>query len=217
VWSYELGSKSRLFGNRVSLDASVYTIDWTGIQTSTYITYGCNNQITFNANKARSRGFDVEVNARPISSLTLGAALGYNEATYTEPLVIGNATLISAGDWLPYALPWQGTASVNYDFKLLDQSAYVRTDFAYRGAKRTTPFTDPSDTLFLKGQTKDPSYSELNARAGVNLSDRLEVLLFGTNLLNQHPIYVTEVYSYPQIYANTEQPRTVGIEANYSY
>jgi outer membrane receptor protein involved in Fe transport len=215
VWSYELGSKSRLFDNRVSIDASVYRIDWTGIQTSQYIPLGCNNTITFNANSALSRGFDLETNARVTRNLTVGLALGYNDAKYNEPLIIGGATLISTGDWLPFAVPWQGNASVNYDFKLLQQDAFMRTDFAYRGAKRTSPGTNPNDALHMPGLTPDPSYSELNARAGVNLSDRLELALFGRNLLNQHPIYISDVSVYPIVKANTERPRTIGIEFTY--
>ena len=33
VWSYEVGSKNRIFGGRLAIDASAYHVDWKNTQT----------------------------------------------------------------------------------------------------------------------------------------------------------------------------------------
>ena len=58
VWSYELGSKNRLFGGRLVLDGSIYYIKWKNIQANVDLP-ACAYNFVDNLADATSRGVDV--------------------------------------------------------------------------------------------------------------------------------------------------------------
>ena len=61
--SYEFGSKNKLFGNALSLDRSVYQVDWKDIQQIVNLPQ-CAIRFIANLGKARSRGFDLQANVQ---------------------------------------------------------------------------------------------------------------------------------------------------------
>ena len=82
VWSYELGSKGRLFGGKVVYDASLYQINWSNIQTQG--DSACAYSITLNAGHVRSQRSDVSLDFHPIERLSLHGAFGYNRALFAS-------------------------------------------------------------------------------------------------------------------------------------
>ena len=62
LWSYEIGAKDSLFDHRVAIEASVYYIDWSNIQTGVLLA-SCNEGFTANRGKATSQGFDLQIGA----------------------------------------------------------------------------------------------------------------------------------------------------------
>jgi iron complex outermembrane receptor protein len=83
IWAYEAGVKTGLFGNRLRINASAYTIDWSNIQQQLRLA-SCGYVITSNAGDARSRGGELEVVARVTDSLTLSATGGITDAKITK-------------------------------------------------------------------------------------------------------------------------------------
>src|SRR3984885_611664 len=83
LWSYELGAKDSLFNNRLSFQASVYYIDWSGIQTTVNLP-SCGAFYTANRGKAISQGFDFQVAAIVVEGLKVSATLGYTDAYYPQ-------------------------------------------------------------------------------------------------------------------------------------
>ena len=79
-WNYEVGTHLNLLGDKLTLDADLYYIDWKHMQlTYTYIGIGT---ITTNAGHADSKGAEIAVNARPVRGLDLSLTYGYTYARF---------------------------------------------------------------------------------------------------------------------------------------
>jgi iron complex outermembrane recepter protein len=217
VWNYEIGSKNRLLEGRLQIDSSIYRIDWTDIQSS--LDLPCGNTLRTNLGKARSQGLDVSISAIVGQALTLGLAVGYADAEYTESVRgSGGTVLRPEGEPLDIA-PWTVASSVQYDFDMFGRSSYVRGDHRYSSHDST-----PLSTVSNVDQTipRAPSSSNLDLRWGMEFG-LLEVSLFAANVTNQHPQFnrSRSVSFAPPEQSNyrgvTVRPRTFGITTIYRF
>ena len=81
--NYEIGAKVDLFHDRLSLDSSLYYIDWKDIQiTETNPQTGLG--YTGNGSEARSQGFELSVDSKPMPGLTLSAWITLADAEITQ-------------------------------------------------------------------------------------------------------------------------------------
>lgn len=216
VWSYEVGSKDRFFNGRLAVDASAYRIDWKNIQSSFFLPT-CNVPVNTNLGNALSQGFDLNLLFAPFDNLTMGLAVGYDDAHYTTTTAGGNGVPIQlAGQPLPFAAPWTVAPTVDYDFGVLGHRGYFHIDYQYVGNNSTPlpnlPSVDPTIP-------RPPSSSNLDMRLGMHLGDA-DVSIFGTNINNQHPEFAryrdTEA-PISNYRGYTVMPRTIGVTATYHY
>jgi len=217
LWSYELGSKNKLFGGRVSVDVAAYYIDWSNIQiTLTMPT--CRQSFLANAATARVKGVDYTMTFAPTDNLTLGVQLGYTDAEYTKPIILtpsGGAprNIVVKGQKL-IPSPFSATVSADYRFEIGGHPAYVRGDYQYRakGNSRNLAVFGADPAI-----PNDPELNLVNARAGVVLGN-FDVSVFVNNLTDAHPIYISRNTPTSVIFLNrTITPRTVGVTGVYRY
>src|SRR5437764_2066383 len=83
LWNYEAGFKSSFADRRFTLNGAAFSIDWDKIQQAVHLPL-CGYGYTGNAGRARSTGFELEFNGRPLPELTLGLGVGYTGAHLTE-------------------------------------------------------------------------------------------------------------------------------------
>ncbi len=218
LWSYELGAKTLLWQGRLAVDASVYRINWNGIQQNVYLPL-CGFQYTANLGSAESRGGDIDIRARPIRSLSLEIAAGYTDALYRQTIAGASANVVTSGDHLPIN-PWLVAASAKYDLPVAGKfRPYVLLGWQMTTAQRSpTVVQDPADISYDPNIPLQPATRWLWARAGV-VFDGFDVSLYGQNLTNTHPLlYVTQdLASVPFYYDYTWRPRTVGVTVTYNY
>ena len=106
IWSYEVGSKNKLFGGKLAVDASAYRIDWKNVQ-SLFALPQCTIQTVLNLGSAKIEGFDLALSVKPVSGLTLGASASYIDARYTTNVPGPGGTVIrKAGEPFPLVAPW---------------------------------------------------------------------------------------------------------------
>lgn len=125
--SYESGIKTRLFNNRLSLNASAYFIDWEDIQVD--IRLGCLFSVAANAGQAEIKGFELELQANPTDSVLLSFAVGLADSELKEdaPGVGG-----SAGEPLPQVGEWTYSAAIDYYPSYLSSvQGYIRLDYTF--------------------------------------------------------------------------------------
>lgn len=213
VWSYEVGAKNRMMGGRLSIDASAYYIDWTNIQTRVFLPT-CLYDFVDNLGKAKSRGFDLAIQAEPIENLQLGATVGYNDAQYAKDVVTpGGVVLFRKGAPIEASRPWTATVSGQYDWRRY----YARADFSYFTQARRSGDTDARSPLYNPQVRPDEAYGILNARIGARVGDA-DISLFVDNLTNEAPIFDLGREIGGSVYtANTLRPRTVGVTVSYRH
>lgn len=226
LWSYELGTKDRLFNNRVNISASVFYVKWKDIQQSVYLSLGCNRSAVLNANSATSEGFDLQGMIAATESLTLDGSVSYTKATYDEPLegspdpTTGERPIIiNAGNSLDGVVPWNAALGMTYSSQIKGYKSKARLDWQYSSAqKEPGPTQDPATTTYLPHSREIPSINQVNARYAVTLGNA-EVSLFLTNIFDAHPSI--QSYAGDQFNSVTQsytiRPRTAGVGFSYRY
>ncbi len=213
LWSYELGSKNKLFDRRLEVDASVYHIDWKNIQQLVYIS-NCGQQFVDNLGQATSNGFDLQLAAHPASGLTVEGSVGYTDSTFSKTI----AGLVRAGDHID-TQPWSATLGVTYDHPVLgDHDGFVRADYTYHSSSALTAVRDPANGSYDPAALPAPATNYLTLRGGLRWSG-YDVSLFIDNVTNAHPNLTrySEVLGNPVHRDFTFRPLTVGVTAAYRY
>jgi len=223
VWSYEVGSKNRLFENRVSLNSALFQIDWTDRQQSIGLT-GCGLSTIVNVGAARSRGFEIDGQFGVTENLTLSGAVSYNKAVYSESVFgVANAAgvrpIIAREGVSLGARPWLFVASVDYDFVAFSLPARVRLDFQHVAKEPITSGRDPQTASYNRVNIGMPANSSLDMSTGITLEDsNVDISFYVKNVLDSRTMLGTRrggTAGTNSIYNIVERPRTVGFTATY--
>ncbi|HEY0747589.1 MAG TPA: TonB-dependent receptor [Steroidobacteraceae bacterium] len=199
----ELGIKSSLLDGLVSIDASIFHVDWTNIQLLEQVnSFGING----NGGKARSQGLEWEFGYIPVHGLTLKWTGAYTDAKLTTPApaVHGNV-----GDRLPYAPKWSTSVDGEYDWAAFANYKYfVGATWSYIGTRETDFGTD----VTLTQQVSLPSYNTTAVRLGLD-NDHYRVTLYGKNLSDTRGItnYTNQLAPNLNGTVSVIQPRTIGV------
>jgi iron complex outermembrane receptor protein len=225
LWSYEIGAKDSLFEHRLAIQASVYYINWTNIQTSVALE-SCAEDFTANRGKATSQGFDFQVAAIVVDGLKLNASVGYTDAynpnaAYGAPINGVIPLLNGAGDKLPNVLPWTAALRADYSWDIgpvwSGAQAYFRVDFRWLSAANAlNPRVNSFDPQ--TGPYQNEAYGTLNLRLGV-VHAGVDLSAYVLNATNSNPLlgYNHDTYPDPLFYAAAVRPLTAGVTAQYRY
>ncbi|MEP6547801.1 MAG: TonB-dependent receptor [Gammaproteobacteria bacterium] len=216
VWSYELGSKSQLFDHRVQLNASIYDIHWNNIQET--VDDACGNEYITNSGAARSRGFDLDVDAAVANRLRVSLAIGLVDVRYTRTVtnansqvVVDQGTVVGGVPSVP--APWSGIVSARYDWPFGAWTTYLRAENIAH-SHNTGPFSehDPKSINPSPRARADPATNIVNMQLGLHRSC-MDVRVFVNNALNDLPLLRgnADAPASALVYAHTVRPRTVGI------
>jgi iron complex outermembrane recepter protein len=230
TWSYELGTKQRAVGGRLSIDASVYYIDWRNIQWY-YFLPNCGYGVVFNLGGSTSTGFDLDLNAKLTPDLLAGLSIGYNDAKFKDTVALGGAPVVFNGQTLGQT-PWTIYSSLEYRFALGQHSGfYARVTNDFRSAN-TGPYgyQYTASAVYDPDLKPGPSVNQLDLRLGRKWQG-IDVSLFVNNALDAAPNLVnpqashyvgydfnsgnpvsSPIYSY-----STLRPRTIGITGTFNY
>ncbi|PEQ12883.1 hypothetical protein B2G71_08530 [Novosphingobium sp. PC22D] len=198
VWSYEIGSKNRLFGGAVNFDGAGYIIKWDNMQSNVSVPI-CGYAFTDNLNSATVKGVEFTLDVMPTEGLNLTANVGYQHTSFND----SKASIAQAGP------PWKVVLSADYRREVTPGVlGYARVDYSYTDKI----IGSSSDTLVLAALED----SELvNARIGARFNS-VDVSLFANNLLDAAPLINPSRSRYIW-QASTFRPRTIGITASYRY
>jgi iron complex outermembrane receptor protein len=205
LWSYEGGAKLRLFGNRLSVNADGFYIDWTNIQQSLYLP-SCGYAATINAGDARSYGSEIETSLQMTQDWSLGFNGSIDNAKISKA---APGTGASDGDWLLGVPKYNFSAGIDGRHPLTaGLRGYFHTDVDRVGHSfGSFHNTDPDYSR--------PAYTTVNMNLGVATS-RYDVSLFARNLFNedtiiQHPalLFINQ--------GIIARPRTIGLSVRASF
>ena len=206
LWSYEVGIKSNLLNNSVTLNAAAFFIDWTDIQQINRL--ACGFQFTDNAGEAESKGFELELNAAPNENLVLSLGIGYTSAEITDT---GGVAGVSKGDEIQGVPEWTVNGSASYFFDLNDAwRGFVRADFNHYGESFSA-----NNEASAANQRKRDSWEALNLRA-VFMNEKYELTVFADNVTDERAnladnrSIAAETPGRQRLVTN--RPRTIGLE-----
>lgn len=219
-WTYEVGVKSDLLNRKLRLNLSLFDVEMDGIQITNPSTVSPTIFLTRNAGTGRSKGFELEVMAKPVDGLTLQGSYSLADSKFVDALDGSLRSYPSyrtnydvSGNALPRQAKHLINASVQYERALTDELAgYIRTDLQYNSRKNG--FTTPG-LGYVKGRTV------VNAKIGV-IRDQIEASLWVRNLFNDK----TPLLAQSSLILNTlgRQPvvllpalRSVGATVSYKF
>ncbi|CAN7364510.1 TonB-dependent receptor [Phenylobacterium sp. LjRoot225] len=211
LWNYELGAKTSWLDKRLTINGSIYDIEWSKVQQQ--IVLACGFNLTANFGKAYSRGGELEMVFRPDRHFTFNAAAGYTNARLKNDVP---GTDAKDGDALQNVPHWNATAGVEYQTQFgADYSGYGRVDYSYVG---------PSNFLFDRTSPfyRRKGFAVVNTRVGLQKDGQAwELSLFVNNLFDIQgetdlPVAISaDLPTTRRVGLN--QPRTVGMAVEYKY
>ena len=203
--NFELGLKTSLADNRVTINAVVYRIDWEGIPVRVNLPT-CNNSIVLNAGESKSEGVELEIQTRLTEQVRFDVSASYNDSVLTEDA----ENVGSKGDNLPGSADINFSAGLEYGFTLASYNAFARVDYSYVGEY----YNNIAETGEASGD-----FSQIHLKAGVTL-DKIDIDVFINNVTNANDFtWVDELSSrrYQQNRAYRLRPRTIGLNLAYRF
>jgi outer membrane receptor protein involved in Fe transport len=198
--NYELGLKGDYLNHRLSIDSSIYYIDWNGLQTVLATNNGTGLTYTANAGGAKSQGLELSAEARPVERLKISGWVVFSEAVMTKAFLGQGAA--APGDRLPYSARFSGNLAADGDFHLMGEvNGEAGVAVSYVGGREDV-FNTPRQYL--------PPYAKTDLH--VNATYRTwTTTLYVNNLTNRYGLISGGLGNMLPFRFNYIQPRTVGL------
>lgn len=114
-WNYELGFKGRFLENRISMQSSLFYIDWQSQQIYQMLPSGQGSMLK-NAGVSVSKGLELDLEALVTANFQLNLGYGYTHAVFKENRL--NAQTDMSGNFIPYVPRYTLYTGGNYRFKI---------------------------------------------------------------------------------------------------
>ncbi|MFT4025772.1 MAG: TonB-dependent receptor [Novosphingobium sp.] len=193
VVNYELGFKGKVVPGVLTVDASVFQINWKNIQLQgadpiTSLTY------VANGGKARSRGFEFAANLTPWQGMSVDMNFAYTDAEITQDILtlpggVGFRGL--PGDRLPFTARVAGSISVNQEFPLSERLKGNLGFSVIHVGDRPGEFqnNDPGAT---RPRILIPSYTTFDLRGGLVYDEDWSLSLYVRNVTDTRGITIAD-------------------------
>ncbi len=201
--NYGLGVKGDFLDRRLTVDASLYYIDWKHIQLQlrnpvTHYTYFANGS------RAKSEGVEFSAQARPVAGLTLGGWIAWDDAVLTQSLPTTSTAYGLSGSRLPASSRFSANASVEDEFPIrADLSGFVGAIESYVGSREGVFTPSPLRQIY-------PAYARTDVRGGIRYG-AWSVTLAVTNALNRRGILTGGLGTLNPATFYYIQPRTISL------
>ena len=211
--NYEIGLKGEFFDRSLTLDTSLFYIDWSDIQLR-QVDQSTGESYYANGGKAKSQGIEASLAWRPVAGLTVTGSAALTDAVLQEDTRAGTFGL--RGDRLPYSAKRTGSLSVVKDFMVGDNLlAFVGGNISYMG-DRLAPFNNVATTpRFVM-----PSFTTGDINGGLQ-GDNWTLSLFVKNITDEKGyLSATPRNSTTGLSAygvGLIQPRTYGVSFAFDY
>jgi len=202
LWNYELGTRTRWAHDRVSLNATIFYMDWSDAQI-VVLSPICAQTYIDNVGQATSKGIEMELAALLADDWELALGAGYTGAKLDESLP-NTGVDAPAGTELPNVPRLTASLAATWHFRAFDLPAHVRTDAQYTGSS----YSD----IDRARRVEKPEYTLIDLALGFE-TDRWRAELFVDNLLDEQAMLSCCRLNDEFV---TNRPRTIGIRASYS-
>ncbi len=176
VDSYEVGAKTRLLGNTLQLNASLFRYDYVDLQ---LVYFETGSSLVANVGEASGQGLEVDLRWVPSASwdATVGLSLLDTEITDATQIEAIGACGACAGNNLPFAPEVSGSAIVTYRHPTESGEAFFTTEYVYRSEM----FGGPDN---IRDAAVD-SWDEFNFRFGYRSNSAWSVTVWLENAFDE--------------------------------
>jgi iron complex outermembrane receptor protein len=210
TYDYEIGVKGDYLDHRLTVDASVYYINWKDIQL-TLFDASIGQAYIGNGSRAKSQGVELEVQAKPMMGLTIAASGSFDNAVLTQALPQISYVAGASGERLPYSSRFSGNLSFEQEFSLTSRvTGFVGGAESYIG-DRLGSFQAPPQTRF-----NFPAYATTNIHAGAKY-ESWTATLFVNNATDKRGILTGGSDVGPPNAVVYLHPRTAGLNIRKSF
>ncbi len=227
VLNYEVGYKADLLDDTLRFNTALWYSDYSDIQIASFTTDGDTSAqgvpiiILRNAAEATLAGFEAELEWVPNASFSLSAGIGYTDGDYdefTEPRlsIPGDPSSIFTFDRSdePIGGPeLQFNVTARYAFDLT-QSIRGNAQLTYSYIDENELASPALSARFDPGQAVVNSISLLNGQIDFDVTDTLNIALWGTNLTDEEYFsnaFAIETLGLLLAQGNVGAPRQYGI------
>lgn len=200
--SLEFGYKASFAQRRVSVEAAVFDIDWTGLRVDVVLGPPCGYTLPFNAGAAESKGLEFAFSALLTDRLQLDVA-----GSWLRAELANDSSLGTAGSRLPGSPEFNASLGLQYGFELAGNSTWLRGDAAYVGDYYNTLAETPP-------QLGD--YVTVDLSAGMDL-ERWSLEFYVKNLTNSDALTWANPIFAPYDRQSRLRPRTIGARLRYTF
>jgi iron complex outermembrane receptor protein len=240
LWDYEVGSKSRIMGNRGAFNVSAFYMDIKNLQ-ATVTAGSCSSRIILNVPKARSTGAEAEFELAPNDSFDFAISASHSDSKLQSTLTASTGVIsgIRSGARMPTVPQDQASAAATYHWQMQmagGMAGYATGVWQHVGDRFTQvgddslsgtqslitfaphniggPYTQNSVTF----DPKLPAYDVINLRIGV-LRGKWDTALFVNNVTDERALLSLdrERGFRARIGYFTNQPRTIGISTRATF
>lgn len=209
--NYEAGIKAGVLGGALSFDASVYHIEWQDLQLHA-ADPDTSQEYTTNGSRARSRGVELTIEARPIDGLIVNASGAWNEAVLTQRLPTTSVVTGVPGEHLPYSARFSGHLSLEQTFAVTSlASGFIGGGVTYVGARKG----EFAGTLGAERQSY-PAYTTVDLRTGLRYQ-AWSANLYANNITDKRGVLAGGLNSVDPAAFLLIQPRTIGLSISYDF
>lgn len=217
VDAYEIGFKSKLLDNRVTLNIAAFLEKFDNFQV---LEFTGAQFVTFNVPKAQTKGVEIETVARVSDNFTLNGGLTLLKAEYPDDCA-GTQTVLNVtslcGNTLTNAPKTVGIAGATYESDLNDRLKFtLNGQVRYESDRRTSTQAVVLATQALNPFDIQESTFKINLRAGIGGQDDDWALeAWATNITNEITRGVTfnTVLRSGSRSAFIQEPRMYGVTA----
>jgi len=224
--SYELGIKSMLRDHRLRLNASIYHIEWEGIQLGTRI--GAGFLATVNGDDAKITGFELDVSALLTDDLQLDFSLNMLNAELAEDTLTTPEVDGQKGDRLPGSAEFQAHVALRYETEIANSmnwwlrlaGSYSGDVTAYLNDNQFNQLIDPPELSENRFFDRMPSYTVWNFSTGLT-RNQWSVFAYADNLFNEKYIVGSSTFELGPVDDPISRqhyygrPRTIGVNFRY--
>ena len=209
--NYEVGFKGDFLDHMLTLDTSIYYINWKDIQLL-LTNYAASPPLNYYANggTAKSDGIEVALEVRPVATFYVRSWVALNDAELTQNFPASSTAYGLDGDRLPFSSRFSGHIMLHGDFPITGElRGFAEGALSYVG-DRVGGFQSTPERQDLPGYATTDIHLGATYRAWTTN-------LFVNNIADRRGVIGGGIGAFPPFAFTYIQPRTVGVSASRSF
>jgi outer membrane receptor protein involved in Fe transport len=225
VMSYEIGTKLTFLDRRLQFNAAAFYYDYKDKQLRSKdleLPFGILDVLQ-NIPKSSAKGFEFEIQALPISGLSINTAFTYLDATIDKFSGINAAGVAAdfADTNTPFTPKFEVSSNIDYKFPIFNAlNAFIGTSVTFRSKTDSVvggELNPPTASVQGEPLFAIKAYTLVDLRAGIESADgHWRAALWGKNVLNGY-YWNNAVSVFDTVSRYTGKPATFGVTVGYRF